>query len=156
MVKFVTGDLFTYPGLDAIAHGCNCAGVMGAGIAKEFKRRYPENFKKYKQACKDGTFKVGGLLTFDAQDAYILNLGTQDEFINPAKLVDIKKALKYMINFVMHMNIARSAVHRDPIKTIGLPRIGAGLGGLDWQDVKQVILDLDTEGLELIVFEEWK
>lgn len=156
MVKFVAGDLFTYPGLDAIAHGCNCAGVMGAGIAKEFKKRFPGNFDKYRKACQDGTFKVGKCLTFDAKDAYILNLGTQDEYINPAKLVDIEKALKYMINYIMYVNIARSAVHREPIKTIGLPRIGAGLGGLDWDEVKQVILELDTEGLELIVFEEWK
>jgi len=152
MVKFVTGDLFTYPGLDAIAHGCNCAGVMGAGIAKEFKKRFPGNYEYYKAACTDGSFRPGIVLSYKAFNKYILNLATQDEFINPATLDVVKECLWQMLDVVNMSN----ACGYSNIKTIGLPRIGAGLGGLDWDEVKQVILELDTEGLELIVFEEWK
>jgi len=148
MVKFVSGDLFTYPGLDAIAHGCNCAGVMGAGIAKEFKKRYPENFEYYRNACANNSFFIGSVRIFRNSDKYIINLGTQDRFINPAKLEHIELALNNMIYIVSGIP--------ENVKTIGLPRIGAGLGGLDWEDVKQVILELDTKDLELIVFEEWK
>lgn len=154
MVKFVAGDLFTYPGLDAIAHGCNCAGVMGAGIAKEFKKRYPVMFERYQSLCKQGLFTPGDIFPWHEHDEHlrrvtIFNLATQDKYINPAELQSIAICLDQMITFVkQNKHIA--------IKTIGLPRIGAGLGGLDWEDVKQVILDLDTEGLELIVFEEWK
>jgi len=148
MVKFVAGDLFTYPGLDAIAHGCNCAGVMGAGIAKEFKKRYPGNYVYYRNACENDSFFIGSVRIYRNADKYLINLGTQDKFINPAKLEDVKLALNNMIYIVSGIP--------ENIKTIGLPRIGAGLGGLAWEDVKQVILDLDTEGLELIVFEEWK
>ena len=58
---FVKGDLFAHKGLDALAHGCNCAGAMGKGIAVHFRERFPNMYGEYKQRCADGRFTLGAV-----------------------------------------------------------------------------------------------
>lgn len=143
-VTFIAGDLFTHPGLEAIAHGCNCAGAMGKGIALESKRRWPDMYHEYRNRCLNDRFHPGDLFVWQAVDITIFNLGTQKSWKTKAEPEAIRQSLSAMIAMATTMGIA----------TIGLPRIGAGLGGLKWDDVKAIIIELAEEpGVELIVFE---
>jgi O-acetyl-ADP-ribose deacetylase (regulator of RNase III) len=74
---FVKGDLFRQEGLRALAHGCNCAGAMGKGIAVEFRSRFPKMYAEYKQRCADGAFTPGEVFTWTEQGLTVFNLGTQ-------------------------------------------------------------------------------
>jgi O-acetyl-ADP-ribose deacetylase (regulator of RNase III) len=146
MIRFTRGDLFTADALDALAHGCNCAGAMGKGIALEFRRRFPAMYAEYKQRCADGRFTLGGVFAWKADGVTVFNLGTQRSWTTRAELPAIEAALGAMLE----------QAEAQGIRRIGLPRIGAGLGGLAWQDVKAVLERLGpATAVELVVFEEY-
>ena len=144
--SFLSGDLFAYPGLDALAHGCNCAGAMGKGIAVEFRARFPQMYEEYKRRCKEGRFRPGDVFEWAEGAMTVYNLGTQATWRTKAKLGDVETALRTMVEL--------ASIRR--VKRIGLPRIGAGLGGLDWSFVRDFISKLgDTTATELVVFESF-
>jgi len=142
-ITFVTGDLFTYPDLDALAHGCNCAGAMGKGIAVEFKNRNRQMYREYKRQCTAGKFWLGSVMAWRTdRGKFIFNLGTQKSPYTGADLQAIEKAVKDMVSFA----------EENSIKRIGLPRIGAGLGGANWEDVKKILETIGAKTrVELIV-----
>lgn len=144
-VEYHTGDLFL-SGADAFAHGCNCIGVMGAGIAVRFRSRYPEMFEEYVSRCKNGLFKVGSIYAYSApSDETIYNLGTQPYPGACAKLEFIETCLEAMLN--------HATVSKPNIRTIALPRIGCGFGGLNWLDVKQIVENAgNTTKINLLVY----
>ncbi len=151
MITFVRGDLFADPSLDALAHGCNCAGVMGAGIAVEFKRRFPAMFYKYKDLCKRDKFHVGDVFCWQSDmpllEPTIFSLGTQTHWTTKASSPGLTKALCMMISMAENLSIKR----------VGLPRIGAGLGGLDWPTVRAKFEHLGQHTpVELVVFEHYE
>ena len=134
MIEYIEfGNIFKINGVKNYAHGCNCAGAMGKGIAVQFKDNYPEMYKQYKEKCKNGVFKLGDVFAYNYGEGYIFNLGTQQTWKTKAELKAIEQSLINMLNIAIELNI----------KKIALPTIGAGLGGLKWQDVKKVI---DTIG----------
>ena len=143
---FVCGDLFADPTISAYAHGCNCAGAMGAGIAVAFKERWPRMFEEYRGRCADGRFGLGDVFVWSEDDRTVYNLGTQEHWRKKAQLAALTRSLAKMVSLAKAAGIAR----------IGLPRIAAGLGGLDWPKVKAA---LETAGAEpevtLVVFEEF-
>jgi O-acetyl-ADP-ribose deacetylase (regulator of RNase III) len=122
----VEGDLFDL-GLPAIGHGCNTAGVMGAGIALQFRRRWPEMFKGYKAYCDLGAAVPGSFYSYATdQGMLIYNMFTQGQPGADAKLIHVYAAVqKAMVDCYDH-----------GIMTLGVPRIGAGIGGLKWDDVR--------------------
>ena len=124
----VTGDLF---GLDlpALGHGCNCAGAMGAGIATEFRRRWPEMYVAYRSLCRSGAFRLGDVFPWDGGDVVVYNLATQPVPGPSATLRAIRKAVGRALADAEARGIAR----------VGVPRIGAGLGGLAWGDVEAAL-----------------
>ena len=145
-VTFTRGDLFADPSLRAYAHGCNCAGSMGAGIAVEFKRRWPRMFDEYRLRCEDGRFGLGDVFVWSADDATIYNLGTQAHWRKKAQLSAVSKALATMVSLARKSGVAR----------VGLPRIAAGLGGLDWPRVRGALEEAGAEpAVTLVVFEEY-
>jgi O-acetyl-ADP-ribose deacetylase (regulator of RNase III) len=145
-LELVKGDLFATDGLRAYAHGCNCAGGMGAGIAIEFKRRWPRMFDEYAARCTDGRFGLGDVFAWSEGDATVYNLGTQLHWRKKAQLSALAKALRKMVEMAPLAGIAR----------IGLPRIGAGLGGLDWTRVLRVLEEIGAEtAVTLTVFEQF-
>ncbi|HEY3819750.1 MAG TPA: macro domain-containing protein [Polyangiaceae bacterium] len=145
-VVFTKGDIFASEGITAYAHGCNCAGAMGAGIAIEFKRRWPAMFDEYAKLCADGRFGLGDVFVWTDGVTTVFNLGTQAHWRKKAQLPALAKSLRKMVELADHAGIAR----------IGLPRIGAGLGGLDWMRVKRVLGDVGAETkLTLTVFEQF-
>ena len=150
-IKFVSGDLLSDEGITAIAHGCNCQGVMGSGIALPIKIRYPKNFTNYNLLCKVGTFVPGFVYHSFEEGKHIFNCATQNHF-GDAKLIWIDICLKRMLEIAKY----------HQIKQIGMPRIGAGLGGLEWVDVKELMIKRLDEfcstskgSVEFIVFENF-
>ena len=159
-ISFVSGNLFTYDGLEAICHGCNCKGLMGAGIAKEIKEKFPKMHRYYQDMCAEGEFILGSVFMahkFDTSAPYveeiqqsgfstIYNLATQNHPGPYASLKAIKDSVTTMID----------DAEQSGIKTIGVPRLGAGIGGLDWNNVKRLLEELgNATPVELIVFEEF-
>jgi O-acetyl-ADP-ribose deacetylase (regulator of RNase III) len=137
----VTGDLF---GLDlpALGHGCNCAGAMGAGIAVAFRKRYPAMYREYRRRCKAGEFRLGDVFVWEAPDVVVYNLATQPVPGPTATLGAIEASVRAAL---------ADAEARD-LPRLGIPRIGAGLGGLDWNDVAQVLgRSADGSTVELVV-----
>jgi len=137
----VTGDLFDL-GLPAIGHGCNCAGAMGAGIAREFKRRFPKMYREYWRRCQVGRFELGDIFVWEADDVVVYNLATQRLPRPPAILDAIDTSVRAALGDAEHRRLNR----------LGLPRIGAGLGGIAWSDVASVLKEAtDASPVELVV-----
>ena len=149
MIRYVNeGNIFTIDGIKCYAHGCNCAGAMGKGIALQFKLKYPQMYRLYKKKCIAGTFTVGDVFEYVTEDEHIYNLGTQKDWKTKADLDGIRKSVSTMLELAS----------QDNIKAIAMPKIGAGLGGLNWSDVKAIIEDaaLKYSNIELVVIENYK
>jgi O-acetyl-ADP-ribose deacetylase (regulator of RNase III) len=123
VITWKVGDLFA-SGLPAIAHGVNCRGVMGAGIAVQFRQRWPDMYEAYRKQCLKGHLQPGDILAWrDVRTgAIIFNLATQDQ---PGAC-----AQPWMITAAAGRMIAE-AIPYFRITGIGLPMIGCGIGGLD-------------------------
>lgn len=142
-VEFRVGDLFAAD-LPTIGHGCNCAGAMGRGIAVEFRRRWPEMYAEYERRCADGSFTLGEVFAWDAGDRVVFNLATQRTWRTKAELWAIDAAVRKMIAWAESHGVA----------AIGLPRIGSGLGGLDWPEVARTLeAAAASSDVRLVVFE---
>lgn len=131
-VTFESGDIFVTPGLRGFAHGCNCAGAMGKGIALSFRGRWPSMYEEYRRRCKDKSFQLGDVFTWSEQGETVFNLGTQRSWMKKAELWAVQKSFGGMI----------LAAEASNIMEIALPRIGAGLGGLDWSAVRTLLEDV--------------
>ncbi len=128
-VDYRTGDLFEQS-LPALAHGVNCAAVMGAGIAHEFRRRWPAMFDIYRERCRAGMVRLGGVLPWRAPDGLMIyNMATQRRPAPPASLDAIRSSLTATLTDAWQRGVP----------TLGLPRVGTGHGGLAWADVAKVI-----------------
>lgn len=126
------GDIFAISGVYNYAHGCNCAGAMGKGIALQFKDKFPEMYLEYKNLCKENKFNPGDVFDYYYGHGYVYNLGTQLNWRTSAKLEYISTAIEKMCNLAI----------KEDVYKIAMPTIGAGLGGLKWMDVKQLIFKI--------------
>lgn len=130
MIRYIEkGDIFRIEGVTSYAHGCNCAGAMGKGIALQFRNKFPDMYIKYKQLCKEGEFCPGDVFDYDYGGGHIYNLGTQVTWRTRAEIEYIENSLNRMFYLAV----------RNDVKAIAMPAIGAGLGGLKWDDVKRCI-----------------
>jgi O-acetyl-ADP-ribose deacetylase (regulator of RNase III) len=149
-VVYIAGDLFANKHkVQALAHGCNCLGSMGKGVATGFRDRYPEMYKKFRQRCKADPreFNPGDCFFWkEADRPSVFNLATQRGY-KGATFEAIESSLSKM----------RRQAEQESIQSIAMPRIGAGYGGLDWDKVKEVIGKVfsDWKGT-LYVYEEFK
>lgn len=111
----------------------NCVGVAGAGLAKVFKEKFPENFKLYRHACKSATLDLGQLnisRLSKRQPGYIVNFPTKKHWKEKSELKNIELGLE---SLVVWANLTG-------IKSIAIPALGCGLGGLDWNEVRVLIM----------------
>src|SRR5205823_5934955 len=151
-IRYVSGDLFANShGAGAFAHGCNCQGSMGAGIAVGFRDRYPEMYARYREMCKakPRRFNPGDCWLWKADDQpWVFNLATQEHYRGSRRATyeAIEQSLTRM----------RQQADAEDVTRIALPRVGAGKGGLSWQKVKAIIerVFADWDGT-LIVYEEY-
>ena len=143
---FVKGDLFHTDGIRAYAHGCNCAGAMDAGVAVAFKKRWPRMFDEYAARCADGRLHLGDVFVWSEGDEVVYNLAIQEHWKAKAKLAALARALRRAVALAANAGVER----------IGLPRVGAGLGGIDWTRVKSVLEEVGAETpVTLVVFEQF-
>jgi O-acetyl-ADP-ribose deacetylase (regulator of RNase III) len=149
MIEYKTGDIFTVEA-EAIVNTVNCVGVMGRGIALQFKKKYPHNFKVYAEACKHNEVKPGEMFVCETgkliTPRYIINFPTKRHWRGKSLIGDIEAGLT---------DLARVVKEKD-IKSIALPPLGCGLGGLPWPEVKQRIdslLAAELQGVQIIVYE---
>ena len=128
-LKLAHGDLLNQE-VDAIVNTVNTVGVMGKGIALQFKQKWPENFKAYAKACEREEIKPGKMFIYDAggllRPRYIINFPTKRHWREPSRIEDIDAGLKDLVEQVKDLKI----------KSIALPPLGCGNGGLDWSDVR--------------------
>ncbi len=148
MIKVVHGDLFE-SNVDALVNTVNTVGVMGKGVALQFKRRYPENFKAYQKAYKNDELAVGKMFIFDlgevSQPRFIINFPTKKHWRSPSKLEYIDLGLDALVEEIKRLNI----------QSIAVPALGSSNGGLDWNDVKPRIINklADLSNVDILVFE---
>jgi O-acetyl-ADP-ribose deacetylase (regulator of RNase III) len=144
--SFVKGDLFNTPGIRAYAQGCNCAGAMDAGVAVAFKKRWPRMFEDYAARCKDGRFHLGDVAVWSEDEVTVYSVAIQEHWKKKAQLSALARGLRKAVSLAEHAGVER----------IGVPRIGAGLGGLDWNRVKSVLEQVGAETkVTLVVFEQF-
>lgn len=139
MIKVLIGDIFKSDA-QTLVNTVNCVGVMGKGIALEFKKRFPEMFKDYSEKCKANKIQVGTLYYYDDMfNNSILNFPTKNHWRSPSKLEDVISGLDYFIAHYQEWGIT----------SIAFPPLGCGNGGLDWKVVGpimyQKLLPLDID-----------
>lgn len=146
MTKVFYKDIFLTP-LDAIVNPCNCMGIAGAGLAKEFRKRFSKNFTAYRQACHDATLRVGKvfiyqtdlLANYHIQPKYIINFPTKHHWNNPSTMEMIELGMDDMVKQILDLNANPKVAESWRIKSLGIPALGCGLGGLNWNDVSPLI-----------------
>ena len=125
--------------METIVNPVNCVGVMGKGLALEYKKRYPALFLSYKSTCARKLIIPGRVYVSRQQDKKVLLFPTKDHWTDPSKYEYIDSGLSYFAKNYKDLNIQSCA----------FPRIGCGLGGLDWEKVKALLEkhlgDLDIE-----------
>ena len=148
MIRFKTGDILAEDA-EALVNTVNCVGVMGRGIALQFKKAFPENFRAYDEACERGEVRPGRMFVFETRQLtnprYIVNFPTKRHWRGNSRIEDIDAGLK---------DLATVIRERD-IRSIAVPPLGSGLGGLDWSDVRPRIEDAlgGLDDLQVVVFE---
>ena len=147
MIRYVTGDLLTAE-CEALVNSVNCVGVMGRGVALAFKRRFPANFKAYKEACDRGEIEPGRMFVLRTDELlprYVINFPTKRHWRGRSRLDDIRNGLPALV----------TEIERRRIRSIAVPPLGCGLGGLDWNVVKPLIHEAlaGLSDLDTVVFE---
>ena len=129
MIENKQGDILREE-VEALVNTVNCVGVMGRGIALQFKNAFPDNFKAYADACKREEVQPGRMLVFKTgkltNPQYIINFPTKRHWRSPSRMEDIEAGLKALVETVQRYNI----------HSIAIPPLGSGLGGLDWSEVR--------------------
>ena len=139
-ISHIYGNIFDSK-MQTIVNTVNCVGFMGGGIALEYKRRYPDMFKEYKERCLNGTLKMGELHLWNNDEPWILNFPTKIHFKDPSKEEFIEKGLKkFVSNYKKHS-----------IESIAFPQLGTQLGGLDWENRVKPIMYKYLEALDIEV-----
>ncbi|MBD5131438.1 MAG: macro domain-containing protein [Clostridiales bacterium] len=128
MIKYIEGDIFSSPA-QVIVNTVNTVGVMGKGLALEFKQRYPNMFETYKRICEKHQFSIGRLMLVYEPDHWILLFPTKQNWRYPSKLEYIESGL---------IKFTRTYVEKN-ISSIAFPRLGCGNGELEWDQVKALM-----------------
>lgn len=148
MIHFKIGNLLD-SNAQALVNTVNTDGIMGKGIALQFKNQFPNNYKEYVKVCKEGTISIGKLFVFNEDTLLngkklIINFPTKTSWRKPSEYLYIEMGLKDLVEIINKYNI----------KSIAIPPLGAGNGGLDWNIVKEMILShLDGLDCEIYVYE---
>ena len=131
MIHFTRGDIFAQP-VDAIVNPVNCVGVMGRGLALQFKRRHPDAFPAYRRACAERRVRPGRVFMFDTgcdRPRWIVHFPTKRHWRDRSTIGDIEAGLRDLA----------AALERHGIRSIAIPPLGCGLGGLDWRAVRPLV-----------------
>ena len=148
MITFRQGNLLKAP-VEALVNTVNTVGIMGKGIALMFKEAFPENFRAYEEACERKEVRIGHMFVTESSrldgPRWIINFPSKKHWRQPSKLEWIKEGLEDL----------RRVVAEKGIRSIALPPLGCGNGGLDWADVRPEIEHAmaPLSDVEVMVFE---
>ncbi|WP_431881991.1 macro domain-containing protein [Micromonospora chalcea] len=141
----VEGDLFAAD-VDALVNAVNCVGVMGKGIALQFRRRYDANFHAYSRACHNGDLRPGRVHIGPGDGGrvrYVVNFPTKRHWRDASRLDDIEAGLLDLAEWLRQGHVA----------SIAAPALGCGLGGLDWATVRPLIVStLGDTGARVLIY----
>ncbi len=149
MIEYKTGDIVSEDA-EALVNSVNCVGIMGRGVALQFKNAFPENFKAYEEACRRNELQPGRLFIFRTNQLsnpkYIINFPTKRHWRGRSRISDIEAGLEALV----------TEVRRLGIQSVAIPPLGSGLGGLEWSDIRPLIeaavRDLD-DNVQVTIFE---
>ena len=146
-IEYKTGDIIAEQA-EALVNTVNCVGVMGRGIALQFKKAFPENFAAYAAACKRGEVQPGRMFVFETGQLfpnYIINFPTKRHWRGKSRIEDIEAGLTALAKEIRQRNI----------RSIAIPPLGSGLGGLDWSAVRPRIESMlrEFDDLKVVLFE---
>ena len=147
MVRYTIGNLLEAK-TEALVNTVNTVGIMGKGIALQFKDTYPKNYKVYRDACKAGTFKTGEVLIvhdeYLREPKWIINFPTKAHWKEKSQYSFIQAGLQAL----------KAALIEHQIKSVAIPPLGCGNGGLDWDKVKSLInAELADLDIDIFVYE---
>jgi O-acetyl-ADP-ribose deacetylase (regulator of RNase III) len=134
--------------VEALVNTVNTVGVMGKGIALQFKRSFPHNFKSYEAACKRGEVRLGEMFVHETgtidNPKYIVNFPTKKHWKSRSTVADIKVGLTAL----------RSTITALGLRSIAIPPLGCGNGGLDWAEVHPVIREglADLSAVRILIY----
>ena len=148
MIEYKTGDILAEEA-EALVNTVNCVGIMGRGIALQFKRAYPENFKAYASRCKRNEMQPGRVFVFETGEMlparYIINFPTKRHWRGKSRIEDIESGLASL----------KEEIRSRGIRSIAIPPLGSGLGGLDWPEVRarlEAALE-EFDDVKVVIFE---
>ena len=148
MIRYTRGNLLDEP-VEALVNTVNTVGVMGKGIALMFKERFPKNMAAYSQACKAGQVTTGKMFVTETGELmgarWIINFPTKQHWRDKSKIEWIEEGLQELKQFIIE----------HQVKSIAIPPLGAGNGGLNWHEVKSKIEAAlsDLDQVEIVIFE---
>jgi O-acetyl-ADP-ribose deacetylase (regulator of RNase III) len=148
MITWTQGNILDAPA-EALVNTVNCVGVMGRGIALQFKTAYPENFRAYAVACEKGDVQPGRMFVFDtgqlAPPRFVINFPTKRHWRGKSRIEDIALGLGALTN----------EIRVRGIQSVAVPPLGSGLGGLDWAEVRPLVeaAFLQLPNVKVTVFE---
>jgi len=148
MVEVRIGDLLKAD-VEAFVNTVNCVGIMGRGIALQFKNAFPENFKAYQAACVRDEVQPGKMFVFETHSLtapkFIINFPTKRHWRGKSRMEDIESGLVALV----------AEIRNRAIRSIAIPPLGSGLGGLDWSEVRPRIESAlrGIDDLDVIIFE---
>lgn len=132
MIVNVSGNLLD-SGAEALVNPVNCVGIMGRGLALQFKKAHPDNCEAYVKACRGAAVKPGKMFIQEvygsAPRKYIINFPTKRHWREKSRLEDIRDGLDALA----------SDIRRLGINSVAVPMLGCGLGGLDWSRVRPLV-----------------
>lgn len=128
MITYLKGDIFSSPA-QVLVNTVNTVGVMGKGVALEFKKRYPDMFYTYERVCSQKSLDVGKLLLWKGEDKWVLMFPTKKHWRNPSRLEYIEAGLQKFVSTYADRGIT----------SVAFPRLGCGNGGLDWKFVQPLM-----------------
>lgn len=148
MIHFTKGNILESEA-QALVNTVNTEGVMGKGIALQFKKAFPHNFKMYQEACKNRSIGIGKLLAIRDESLLggkkiVINFPTKTTWRKPSEYSYIEEGLKDLISIIDQQNIS----------SIAIPPLGAGQGGLNWEKVKSILKDrLSNVDVDIFIYE---
>lgn len=148
MIEYKTGDILREDA-EALVNTVNCVGIMGRGIALQFKNAFPKNFKSYAAACTRNEVRPGRMFVFETgkltNPRYIINFPTKRHWRGKSRIEDIDTGLVALAEEIRSRNI----------RSIAIPPLGSGLGGLEWSKVRRLIEARLREfgDLKIVIFE---
>jgi O-acetyl-ADP-ribose deacetylase (regulator of RNase III) len=148
MIEFKKGDLLAAD-VEALVNTVNCVGIMGRGVALQFKEAFPANFKAYEAACRREEVQPGRMFVYETggltNPKFIINFPTKRHWRGKSRMEDIDSGLLALAD----------EIRVRGINSIAIPPLGSGLGGLDWSDVRPHIENAlhGFNDLHVVIFE---